>query len=148
MKTKFTVLVVSVFALAFFTQPIFAQEDVKVKQEKQEVKKEVPNQENCPIMGGPINKESFVDYNGKRVYFCCSGCDTKFLEDPDTHLKKMKEEGVVLADAPITQETCPVMGKPINKEIYTDHNGTRTYFCSEGCKTKFEKSPEKYTKKK
>ncbi len=143
-------LVSSAVLLAFIAQPVIAQEKAqeKVTQDKKEVKKEVPNQENCPIMGGPVDKEVFVDYNGKRVYFCCDGCNTTFLEDPATYLKKMKEEGVILEDAPITQEKCPVTGKAINKEIYTDYEGKRIYFCCEGCKPKFEKSPEKYLKKK
>ena len=148
MNRKFMVLLISILAIAFIAKPSLAQDKAqeKAKQVK-EVKKEIPNQENCPVMGGPINKEAFVDYNGKRVYFCCSGCDEKFLEDPETYLKKMKDEGVVLDDAPILQENCLVTGKPINKEIYTDYNGTRVYFCCEGCKPKFEKSPEKYLKK-
>ena len=36
-------------------------------------------QTNCPVQGGEIDKEVFVDVDGKRVYFCCPGCDTKFL---------------------------------------------------------------------
>ncbi|MHC4555208.1 MAG: hypothetical protein ACYSUS_07965, partial [Planctomycetota bacterium] len=32
----------------------------------------------CPVMGNPINKEVFIEYKGKKVYFCCPGCDEKF----------------------------------------------------------------------
>lgn len=45
------------------------------------------------------------------------------------------------------QILCPVMGNPINKEIYVDHKGKRIYFCCEGCTNEFEKDPEKYMKK-
>ena len=27
------------------------------------------------------------------------------------------------------QTTCPVMGNPINKDIYADYSGKRVYFC-------------------
>ena len=28
----------------------------------------------CPVMGGVINKDLYVDYKGKRIYFCCPDC--------------------------------------------------------------------------
>ncbi len=48
----------------------------------------------CPVMGNPINKETFVDYDGKRIYFCCAGCDQTFMEDPDQYLQQMEAEGI------------------------------------------------------
>jgi YHS domain-containing protein len=48
----------------------------------------------------------------------------------------------------IEQKTCPVMeGNPINKEIYTDYNGRRIYFCCPACKETFAKDPDKYIAK-
>jgi YHS domain-containing protein len=54
----------------------------------------------CPVMGEPINKEVFVDYDGKRVYFCCKMCQAKFKEDPAKYLHKLSQDGVTLEDAP------------------------------------------------
>ena len=34
-------------------------------------------QTTCPVMGGAINKDVYADYEGKRVYFCCPGCDKR-----------------------------------------------------------------------
>jgi len=48
----------------------------------------------CPIMGGAINKEEFVDYKGMRIYFCCGGCDATFMEDPETYIARMRAKGV------------------------------------------------------
>ncbi|MEN7972472.1 MAG: efflux RND transporter periplasmic adaptor subunit [Verrucomicrobiota bacterium] len=48
----------------------------------------------CPVMGNPINKEVYADYQGQRVYFCCAGCDSTFMEDPEKHLEQMRAEGV------------------------------------------------------
>lgn len=46
--------------------------------------------------------------------------------------------------AAIQQTTCPVMGKPINKDIFTKYQGKKVYFCCAGCKKKFENAPKEY----
>ncbi|WP_372796066.1 efflux RND transporter periplasmic adaptor subunit [Pontiella sp.] len=53
----------------------------------------------CPVMGNPVNKEIFVDYHGKRIYFCCAGCDSTFMENPDHYLQQMNAEGIELEEA-------------------------------------------------
>jgi len=45
------------------------------------------------------------------------------------------------------QTTCPVMGGPINKELYADYKGERVYFCCMACPPQFAKDPEKYINK-
>lgn len=45
----------------------------------------------CPVMGTPINKDIFVEYQGKKVYFCCPGCDKEFLADPEKYLPKLPQ---------------------------------------------------------
>jgi YHS domain-containing protein len=57
-------------------------------------------QTTCPVLGGNINKEVYADYQGKRIYFCCQGCDKEFEKNPEKYLKKLKEEGVTLESAP------------------------------------------------
>ena len=57
-------------------------------------------QKTCPVMGAPINKEIYTDYNGKRIYFCCKGCVATFNKDPQKYLDKMSKDGVTLTDAP------------------------------------------------
>lgn len=54
----------------------------------------------CPVMGGKINQDIFVDYNGKRIYFCCPGCQDTFKENPQEYLQKMADEGIELQAAP------------------------------------------------
>ncbi|MBU4264189.1 MAG: YHS domain-containing protein [Proteobacteria bacterium] len=62
-------------------------------------------QTTCPVMGGAINKEIHVDYEGKRIYFCCDYCIGEFKKDPEKYLQKMKEIGQEPAPiAPITDE--------------------------------------------
>ncbi|MEN8254248.1 MAG: efflux RND transporter periplasmic adaptor subunit [Verrucomicrobiota bacterium] len=50
----------------------------------------------CPIMGNPVNKEVYADYQGQRIYFCCAGCDSTFMEDPEKHLDQMRAENIQL----------------------------------------------------
>lgn len=44
----------------------------------------------CPVMGGEINKNVYLDHQGQRVHFCCESCPKSFAKDPETYLKKMK----------------------------------------------------------
>ena len=101
----------------------------------------------CPIKGLKINRERYVDHEGKRVYFCCPGCDKEFLKDPDKHIEKMEAKGIVLEKVAKPQDTCPVMGAGINKKLYADHEGKRVYFCCKGCVAAFTKDPQKYIDK-
>ena len=61
---------------------------------------ELKPQTRCPVMGGPINQAVYVDYQGKRVYFCCPGCTAQFQADPERYLKVLAERGEAPADAP------------------------------------------------
>ena len=45
----------------------------------------------CPVMGGPINKEIFTEYKGKKVYFCCSACIDTFNKDPEKYISKLPQ---------------------------------------------------------
>lgn len=57
-------------------------------------------QTTCPVLGGNINKQVYADYKGKRIYFCCQGCDAEFKKDPEKYMKKLEEQGVKLEPAP------------------------------------------------
>ncbi|MGO8761138.1 MAG: YHS domain-containing protein [Desulfobaccales bacterium] len=54
----------------------------------------------CPVRGDKIDKSTYVDYQGKRIYFCCEGCDKDFKKDPEKYLKKMQDEGVTPEPTP------------------------------------------------
>lgn len=56
-------------------------------------------------------------------------------------------EANATAAAVIEQAICPVMGGAINKDIFTEYQGKKVYFCCAECKGKFEKEPEKYLAK-
>jgi YHS domain-containing protein len=44
------------------------------------------------------------------------------------------------------QAVCPVLSGKTNKNVYTDYQGKRIYFCCAGCIDTFKKNPEKYLK--
>ena len=45
----------------------------------------------CPVMAAPINKEIYVEYKGKKVYFCCAGCKEEFDKDPEKYIAKLPQ---------------------------------------------------------
>ncbi len=49
-------------------------------------------QTTCPIMdGNKINKNVFVEYKGKKVYFCCAACKEPFEKDPEKYIAKLPQ---------------------------------------------------------
>jgi len=45
----------------------------------------------CPVTGDKIDKNVFVEYKGKKVYFCCSMCVAQFNKDPEKYLAKLPQ---------------------------------------------------------
>lgn len=47
----------------------------------------------CPVMGRAVadyaSTSGYADYKGVRYYFCCSGCETKFAENPAEYSAKV-----------------------------------------------------------
>jgi Cu(I)/Ag(I) efflux system membrane fusion protein len=58
----------------------------------------------CPIMGGEVNKDVFIIYNGYKVYFCCPGCDKQFMKNPDKFLNSMVSSETQSVNNKITGE--------------------------------------------
>jgi YHS domain-containing protein len=59
----------------------------------------------CPVQGGPVKSDVFVDYEGKRIYFCCPGCIESFKKDPARYLDKLKQAGVTPEPAPTAKDS-------------------------------------------
>jgi len=57
-------------------------------------------QTTCPVLGGNIDKNNYLDYKGQRIYFCCKGCDEEFKKNPEKYLEKMKSQGVTPEKSP------------------------------------------------
>ena len=52
---------------------------------------EVILQKTCPVMDGEIDEKLFVLYKGKKVYFCCAGCEKTFNADPEKYVEKLPQ---------------------------------------------------------
>lgn len=96
--------IVSFCAMLGFCGSLYAAEQGTVKakdsqtiaqknQGKKVVEKKLVPQKTCPVMGGEINKDLYVDYKGKRIYVCCEGCLAKLKKDPEMYSKKLEESG-------------------------------------------------------
>ncbi len=49
-------------------------------------------QTTCPVSGEELEKKnSYLDHDGRRVYFCCDGCQKEFKADPQKYLKILDE---------------------------------------------------------
>jgi YHS domain-containing protein len=110
------------------------------KKADEDAAKLVP-QKSCPIMGGAINKDYYTDVRGQRVYVCCPGCKNAIEKDPEAALKKLDEKGQY---AESQQKICPVMKRPINKDLFVEYKGRRLYVCCKSCLGAVKANPEKY----
>ena len=45
----------------------------------------------CPVMGNPIDKTVFTEYQGKKVYFCCPSCIETFNKNPQEYISKLPQ---------------------------------------------------------
>ena len=71
-------------------------------------------------------------YLNKEILLCCEGCEKSFNKNP---AKYLGAEGL----------WCPVCDEGDAKvELSEVTNGTKYYFCGEGCKTKFAENSETY----
>jgi YHS domain-containing protein len=48
-------------------------------------------QTTCPVSGDKIDKNVFVEYKGKKVYFCCSSCKAIFDKNPEKYVAKLPQ---------------------------------------------------------
>jgi YHS domain-containing protein len=99
-----SLVIVSLCAFLGFCGGLFAAEQstAKVKDSqtvaakdhgKKVVEKKLASQKTCPVMGGEINKDLYVDYKGKWIYVCCEGCLAEIKKDPEKYLKKLEASG-------------------------------------------------------
>jgi YHS domain-containing protein len=143
MKSMITVLFVFVMIFAVAVPALHAEEK-KAMEKKAGIPEGFNAQTTCPVMGGKITSESYVDYQGQRVYFCCPGCESSFLADPDKYFEQAAKDKVMFENV---QTTCPVTGEPIDRQFFTYYKGRGIYFCCADCVGKFNAEPEMYLKK-
>lgn len=99
-----TTTVSMIAAVGMLAGVVALAEDHKAANEKNEaVNEAVQNEEElkpqttCPVMGGKINKDLYVDADGRRIYVCCKGCIGAVKKNPEKYIEKLEEKGVTLA---------------------------------------------------
>jgi len=70
----------------------------------------------CPVTGELINPNIFVDYDGRRIYFCCDMCPAQFKKEPEKFLKKLDEQMKAGGSAMAPGATAPAPGQAV---VYT-----------------------------
>ncbi len=79
-----------------------AEMDMPASTEVSEALEELPpeerklalEQEICPVTEaklGSMGKPYQIEYEGETVFFCCSGCESTFREDPEKYLAKISD---------------------------------------------------------
>ncbi len=89
----------------------------------------------CGMTVNPATAKHRAEHDGHPYYFCCAGCRTKFLADPQKYLApKPKESEPVIAGAiytcPMHPEirqvgpgSCPICGMALEPEVATADSG-------------------------
>jgi len=92
----------------------------------------------CPVTGGPIRTDVFVERDGQSVYFGDDVSRAEFSEDPD-------EYAANLATTYTYQTKCPVSGDTIDAPISaTTTGGEEIFFCSAECRDTYLEAPGDY----
>lgn len=67
----------------------------------------------CPVTGQPIDPNVYVDYEGRRIYFCCNACPAEFKKDPAKYLAILDQQmkGAMPAPSP-AMPAMPAMPGP------------------------------------
>ena len=95
-------------------------------------------QVSCPMCGKPVNTDTFVEIDGKQVFFCDAGC-------ADQYKAKAAEYASKLANSYTYQTICPVMKEEIDPAVFVDlPTEQRIYLCCKKCQKRFGENPLKY----
>ncbi len=82
----------------------------------------------CGMTVDPAAGKPSAEHEGRRYFFCCEDCRTKFEAAPPAYLTAKD----------------PVCGMSVDRATakhFLRHEGEKHYFCSTGCKTKFQAAP-------
>ena len=93
----------------------------------------------CGMTVDPAKAAGSSKYGGKTVYFCSAGCKQKFDTNPEKYLAGKFAEAID-----------PVCGMTVDSAKAagsSEYEGETYYFCSAGCKSRFDAEPAKFTER-
>ena len=81
-------------------------------------------QTECPVRGGDIDPKVFVVglSNGQKVFFCCVGCDKRFLSNPAKYAPNLEAQGIKITPGKLEADQKDDSGKG-NDNDPQDHGG-------------------------
>ncbi|MGL4464656.1 MAG: hypothetical protein ACRC1K_21090 [Planctomycetia bacterium] len=88
----------------------------------------------CPVSGNPATKEAVVDFEGKKVYFCCENCPAAFKKDEAKFTAKAHYQFAQTGE--IKQVACPFSGSDLNADTKIKIKDVEVAFCCEKCQAK------------
>ncbi|MCL4765129.1 MAG: heavy metal translocating P-type ATPase [Hyphomicrobiaceae bacterium] len=96
----------------------------------------------CGMTVDPQTARHRAEHGGRTYYFCSAGCKAKFEADPGKYLGHgaQGDEAEHLVKDPV----CGMTVDPHTARHRAEHAGRTYYFCSAGCKAKFEADPARY----
>ncbi len=109
-----------------------------------------PVNEMCPVAEGKkVDPAHTVEFEGRRIGFCCGKCKAAFEKEPAKYAAKLpvKDAGVGEAAGKVVNEKCPVSGEAVDAAHTIEFEGRLVGFCCGKCKAAFEKEPAKYAAK-
>jgi len=92
----------------------------------------------CPVSGQPAIEDSALEYQGKKLYFCCENCPAAYKADPEKYTAKANYQ--LLQTAQIVQVACPFTGGDMNPDTATEIGTVKVAFCCENCQGKAQKA--------
>lgn len=102
------VLMLSVMGMGLMTMSCAKEEKTPKKAEEvapKDAGSQAPKTQTIDAFSGnPIDKNIYADHKGKRIYFCCDNSRRTFYDDPEKYIKKFRELGITLEDAPAGDE--------------------------------------------
>ncbi|MCS6318004.1 MAG: HAD-IC family P-type ATPase, partial [Nitrospira sp.] len=117
----------------------------------------------CGMTVQPATAAGSHMHAGKTYYFCCQGCLEKFRVDPARYVssatvtastvprqfggKSLPMLGSSPSGDAVTGVIDPVCGMTVDPATAAgsfDYQGTRYFFCCQGCLTKFRADPQRY----
>ena len=119
----------------------------KIRDEGRGARGEVHVDPVCGMKVDPEKAAGSSEYAGQTIYFCSTSCKAKFDADPGRY-SSSESSSLVPHPSPLPPHVDPVCGMTVDPATAagsSEHGGRTIYFCSAGCRAKFDADPEKYS---
>ncbi len=81
-----------------------------------------------------VSADTFVEFNGGKLYFCCDHCVTEFDKDNVAHVSVANRQ--LVQTGQFRQTACPFSGQPVSADATTSIGDMPIGFCCLKCRDK------------